>query len=170
VPTTTTNTPSHSHFAAGVRSIAAFEAFKGLVVLLAGFGLLHYIHRDLQALAEELVHHTHLNPARHYPRIFIEAAGRTSDARLRTLAALAFVYSGVRFIEAYGLWRLRAWAEWFAIVSGGIYVPLELYEIFRRPSWLRLVILLLNLVVVAYLARVRWAATKRSQRGSSPAA
>ena len=131
-------------------------------MLLAGFGLLHYIHHDLQALAEELVRHTHLNPARHYPRIFIEAAGRTSDARLRTLAGLAFIYSAGRFIEAYGLWRLRAWAEWFAIVSGSVYVPFELYEIFRRPGWLRFIILLANLLVVAYLARVRWAAAKKS--------
>src|SRR5947207_11079087 len=118
--------------AAGVRAVAFFEALKGTLVLVAGFGLLSLVHRDLEDLAERLVQHSHLNPASHYPRVFIEAAARTSDARLRTLAALAFAYSCVRFVEAYGLWKMRAWAEWFAIISGGLYLPVELYELIER--------------------------------------
>jgi len=50
---------------------------------------------------ERLVRLSHLNPAHHYPRVFIEALANTNDARLRLLAALAFLYAGVRFIEAY---------------------------------------------------------------------
>ena len=84
---------------------------------------------DLQTIAERLVRLGHLNPARHYTRVFIAAASQTSDARLKTLAGLAFLYSIVRFVEAYGLWRMRTWAEWFAIISGGIYIPLEVFEI-----------------------------------------
>ena len=71
---------THAH-ARGVRSIAAFEASKGILVLLVGFGLLHLVHHDLQTIAEKLVRLGHLNPARHYPRVFIDAASRTSDAR-----------------------------------------------------------------------------------------
>ena len=74
--------------------------------------------------------------ARHYPRIFVEAASRTSDARLKTLAALAFVYSIVRFVEAYGLWHIRGWAEWFAIIAGSLFLPVEVYEMFRRATWM----------------------------------
>jgi uncharacterized membrane protein (DUF2068 family) len=107
----------------GVRLIAVFEAAKGALVLIVGFGLLRLVHHDTQAAAEALVRHMHLNPARHYPRIFIEAAAHASDSRLKGLAAFAFLYSAVRGVEAYGLWRLRTWAEWFAIVSGSIYVP-----------------------------------------------
>lgn len=142
--------------ARAIRSIAIFEALKGLVVLAAGFGLLHFVHRDLQALAEELVRHSHLNPAHHYPRVFIEAASRTSPARLRFLAAMAFLYSTVRFIEAYGLWRLRTWAEWFAIASGSIYVPIEIYELIKHATPLRAVVLLVNLFILVYLIYVRW--------------
>ena len=76
--------------------------------------------------------HSHLNPASHYPRVFIEAAAHTSDSRLRTLAALAFVYSTVRFVEAYGLWKMRAWAELSAIISGCVYLPVELYELIEE--------------------------------------
>ena len=154
------------HQMEGVRSIAIFEGFKGLIVLVAGFGLLHFVHSDLQPAAEELVRHSHLDPARHYPRIFIEAASRTSPARMRFLAGMAFLYSTIRFVEAWGLWNLRPWAEWFAIISGSIYVPIEIYELIKHATVIRFAVLVLNLVVVAYLIYVRWSnSSKRTKTG-----
>ena len=91
--------------------------------------------------------HLHLNPARHYPRVFIEAAGRLTDARLWLLAAGAFAYSLLRFAEAYGLWRERAWAEWIGIVSGGVYLPVEVYELVHRPTVLKAALLIVNAVI-----------------------
>jgi uncharacterized membrane protein (DUF2068 family) len=146
----------------GVRAVAFFEALKGTLVVVAGFGLLSLVHRDLEDLAERLVRHSHLNPASHYPRVFIEAAANTSDARLRTLAAMAFAYSTVRFVEAYGLWKMRAWAEWFAIISGCIYLPVELYELIERATLIRAGVLVVNALIVAYLLYVRLSRTGRA--------
>lgn len=103
----------------------------------AGFGLLSLVHHDLQATAERLVRHSHLNPAHHYPRIFIEAASHMNDSRLTSLAALAFLYAAMRFVEAYGLWETKVWAEWFAIIDGSLFLPVEAYEMFRRATWMR---------------------------------
>jgi len=139
----------------GVRAVALFEAAKGSVVLLAGFGLLALLHHDLQAIAEHLVELSHLNPAHRYPTIFIDAMSKMNDSRIMAFAAFAGLYATVRFIEAYGLWRLRAWAEWFAIVSGSIYVPIEIYEVFKHVTWLRVTVLIVNLAIVAYLVYVR---------------
>ena len=69
--------------------VALVEAAKGLLVLLAGFGLLALIHRDVQAVAERLVWHSHLNPAGKYPRIFLDAAQKMTDARLWLFASFA---------------------------------------------------------------------------------
>ena len=138
----------------GVRLIAVFEALKGTLVLVAGFGLLSLVHHDLQAIAELLVRHSHLDPARHYPRVFMEAASHMGDSRLRSLAALAFLYAVVRLVEAYGLWHMRLWAEWFAIIAGSVYLPVEIYEIFKRVTWMRATVLLINVFIVAYLVRV----------------
>jgi len=70
----------------GLRTIALFEAAKGLVVLLAGSGLLLLVHRDVQAMAEQLVSHLHLDPAKRYPRIFLHIVTGATPARLRLLA------------------------------------------------------------------------------------
>jgi len=134
-----------------VRAAALFEAAKGALVLLAGFGLLSLVHHDVQRFAERLVAHAHLNPASRYPRIFVEVAGRATDSRLMVAAAAALVYSAIRFIEAYGLWRVRRWAEWFAAISAGIYVPFELIELRSRFSWLVAATLAANLAIVALM-------------------
>lgn len=137
---------------AGMRTVAIFEAAKAAVVLLAGLGLLALINRDVQAIAESLVRHSHLNPASKYPRIFIDAAERVTDARLWMMAGFAALYAAVRGIEAYGLWKERRWAEWFALASGGIYLPVEVYELFHHVTWIKAVVLLTNLAVVIYMA------------------
>jgi uncharacterized membrane protein (DUF2068 family) len=129
--------------AQGIRTVAAIEAAKGLVVLLAGFGLFALLHRDVQQFAETLVRHAHLNPASHTPRVFIDYAGRLNDARLQQLAAAAF--------EAYGLWFERMWGEGFAAASGAIYLPFELRELIHRPSVLSACLLLVNLGVVLFM-------------------
>ncbi len=140
---------------AGLRSVALFEAAKGTLVILAGFGMVSIVHRNSQQLAEHLVRHLHLNPAKHYPHIFIDAAGRLDDVHIWLLAGGAFLYSLVRFIEAYGLWHSRVWAEWFAILSGAVYVPFEVAGLARRVTGLRTVLLAVNLSVVAYVLLFR---------------
>ena len=134
-----------------LRTVALVEAAKGALVLLVGFGLLSLIHRDVQQFAERLIAHAHLNPAARYPRIFLDMADHVTDGRLQLIAAGAAVYAIVRFIEAYGLWRERRWAEWFAAVSGAIYVPFELLELYRHVNWLSLGVLVMNLTIVAIM-------------------
>ena len=139
----------------GLRAVAAFEAAKGLLEMATGLGLLAFLHRDVQGAAESVVRHLHLNPARHYPRVLIEAATRVTDTRLWLLASGACAYALVRGVEAYGLWRARRWAEWFAILSGAIYLPIEIYELIHHATALKAVILLVNVGIVGYVSLVR---------------
>ena len=87
----------------------------------------------------------------------------SGDARLWLLAAAAAGYATLRFVEAYGLWRKRRWAEWFAVASGGLYIPIELYELSLGMSWVKLSLLAVNAAIVAYLGLV----LRRSRRAPS---
>ncbi|HMK49474.1 MAG TPA: DUF2127 domain-containing protein [Thermodesulfovibrionales bacterium] len=140
------------HIRRGLRIVAFFEAAKGLLVLSAGFGLLAFIHKDLYSVAEELVRYSHLNPARHYPRIFIDAASRMTDNRLWAIALSALLYSVVRFIEAAGLWLQRQWAQWFGFLTSVIFIPLEVFGIAERATWPKVAVLTVNAAIAGYLA------------------
>ena len=67
---------------------------------------------------------------------------------------------------------MRPWAEWFGIVTGGVYIPAEIWEIVKRPTLVRVLALVLNVGIVAYLARVRAldlrARARRDRRRSPP--
>lgn len=143
-----------THQATGLHIVALFEGAKGTLVLLTGFGLLALIHRDLHHAAEELVRRFHMNPAHHYPKIFIDAATHITDTRLWVLSASAILYATVRFVEAYGLWRRQSWAEWFAVLTGGIYIPIEMFELLKGVTWAKVVVLAVNTGIVGYLAYV----------------
>jgi uncharacterized membrane protein (DUF2068 family) len=147
--------------AAGLRTVAAFEALKGLLVLAAGLGLLSLIHRDLETAADRLLHIVHVNPDGHLGEIFLRAARIMRNARLWMAAAAAIAYSLVRFIEAYGLWNGRVWAEWFALVSASLYLPWEVLEALRHSGPFRWALLLSNLAIVLYMARRRAGALRK---------
>lgn len=137
-----------------VRTIALFEAAKGLLVLVAGLGLLSLINRDVEAIAESVVRHSHLNPASHYPKIFLQAAANVTDTHLLLMAGAAALYALVRAVEAYGLWFERRWAEWFALLAGGVFIPVEIYELFHHATWLKVAIFITNVAIVAYMAYI----------------
>jgi len=145
---------SRDHSKGGLRIVAIFEAAKGLLVLLVGCGLLAFIHRDLHIAAEQLVRHSHLNPASRYPQIFLDLADHISDVQLWVMAFSAVFYSVIRFVEAYGLWLQRQWAEWFGLLTGGMYIPIEVFELVRRITWPRVTVLSVNTGIVAYLAYI----------------
>ena len=134
-----------------IRLVALFEAFKGILVLAAATGLLSLVHKDAYSIAAKLVAHMHLNPASRYPQIFLDAASHLQDSRIVLLALGAATYALLRLVEAYGLFRQRAWAEVLAAFSGAVYVPMELFELIHEVTALRITLLLANAVVVAVM-------------------
>jgi len=94
--------------------------------------------------------------------MFLDFADRITEKNLWTAAVILSAYCTLRFVEAYGLWRARPWAEWFALISGTIYLPFEVTELIRHPTPVHAGILIANIIVVGYMAYLRMEA--RTQR------
>ncbi|MEY4489161.1 MAG: hypothetical protein RIQ79_1669 [Verrucomicrobiota bacterium] len=137
-----------------VKSVALFEAAKGVLLVLVGIGAVSLVHRDVRVIAAALVGRLHLNPAQGFAGSFVEAAARITDARLWLIASIGFLYAVFRFIESYGLWFEKVWAEWLAVVSGGLFVPLEIYEVAEKFTRVRVCALIVNLAVVCAMIGV----------------
>ncbi len=158
-----------------MRAVAVFEIIKGGIAVLAGFGALRLLHRDVRALAVELVGRFHLNPEHRIADSFVRAAENVTDKSLWIWAGFAAGYAVFRFVEGYGLWHRRSWAEWLALVSGGIYLPVEIYEVTQRLTWIRVTVLVANIAVVVLMALALLDARKKkaalaSASVSTPAA
>ena len=134
-----------------VRVVAAWEAVKGVLVLLAG-GLATYLLRpDEDRSIDEIVGHFHLNPAGPTSHIFQRALERVGDTQLVLLAVGSLVYALLRFVEAYGLWTEKGWGWILGIVSAALYLPLEIRDMTHRITWIGVGVFVLNLAIVAVL-------------------
>jgi uncharacterized membrane protein (DUF2068 family) len=137
------------HLAAGLRAVATFEAIKGILVLVVGFGLVSFLHHDAQHAVERLIEHLHLNLQNHFQSIFADTLEQLTNMRLWLLSAATLSYAAVRAVEAYGLWHERPWAEWFAALSGGVYIPFEILKLQRHVTGLGVLLLVANVAIVA---------------------
>ena len=139
----------------GLRTVAVLEAAKGVLVLLLGFGVLTLIHQNLHDVAEQLTKFLHANPEGSLARIFSRAANQATDKTLWVLAIGALLYATVRFVEAFGLWWEKEWAQWFSLLSGALYLPGEFYSLLRHPRPLKWGVVLVNLAIVLYMLVLR---------------
>src|SRR5580658_10623851 len=148
--------PKHPGTLPVLRVVASFELAKGMIVLLAACGVLLLIRReDPWDIADSLLKLLHISPDHHFAQVFLDWADSLTAARIWTVAGAGAAYSVLRFVEAYGLWKARAWAEWIALISGAIYLPFEVVELIRRLTLFHLSLLIVNLAVVLYMVYLR---------------
>jgi uncharacterized membrane protein (DUF2068 family) len=142
------------HF--GLRGIALLEAGKGLLAVMVAVWLVSLLHKDIQDVAEHLLNFLHkifrVNPDGHLAREIIRGARRVTRGNLDLWIGGTLLYSTIRFVEAAGLWLEKQWAEWFALVSGCLYLPIEIYELAHHATPVKWAIFATNLLIVAYLA------------------
>jgi len=139
-----------------LRTIAAFEAFKGLAAFAAVLGVLDLMHRDVRHLAIDLIGRFGWSPEAHYPSILLHYADLLPGANVRVLVFVAAAYVVLRLLEAYGLWNDRAWGEWLAALSGALYVPFEVHHLAHLPSLISAAVLAGNVFVVGFMTFLLW--------------
>jgi uncharacterized membrane protein (DUF2068 family) len=136
----------------GVRGVALFEALKGGLAVVGAFWVLSLRHKDLPQVAEHMLRVFHIAPDRHIALAFMHFAEKINGRDIRVVVLLALVYAAIRFTEATGLWLEKEWAEWFAMISGGVYIPYEIAEVLRHHNRMTWAILLINVAIVLYMA------------------
>lgn len=145
-----------------MQAIAVFEAVKGVLAFLLTLGVFSLLHHNIRHIALNIIGHFGLEPTQHYPMIFLHWVDIVSDINKLQLFALACAYITLRFVESYGLWHERVWAEWLAALSGGIYMPFEAQHLWHIPSWSNILVFIFNALMVGYLTYQLWQQRKRA--------
>ncbi|MFL6591741.1 MAG: DUF2127 domain-containing protein [Luteimonas sp.] len=148
--------PGHPHYDPsprahpGLHVIALIEAVKGVLAIIAGSGLVILGPAPLQRWIHVLIARFQLDPEHGALALF---AAKISQGAVHLAAAAVVAYGLLHLFEAWGLWRARVWASWLGCVAAALYLPLDLYALWRHPGWPALAVLAINLVVVWVLAR-----------------
>ena len=76
----------------------------------------------------------------------------TTDPRILTYLAIGCAaYAAIEVLEGVGLWLLKRWGEYFAMIATSIGLPFEIWDLSHKVTWLRMVAFLVNLGLVVYL-------------------
>ena len=134
----------------GLRMIAVIEAIKGLLALSAASGLELLGPVPLKRWVHELIERFQLEP-NHGAMAWLANAINPDSVHLA--AAAVGTYAILHLIEAWGLWRDKAWASWLGCIAASIYLPFDIYALVRHPGWIPVAVLAINVLVVWVLAR-----------------
>ena len=135
----------------GLMLIGVFKLFKAAALVALGFGALHYLHHDLAGQVAHLIDALRADPHNHYLIWLMEKVSKLDDHRLRQLSVGTFFYAGLFSCEGVGLLLRKRWAEYFTVIATSSFLPIEIYEIIVHPGEAKVLVLLLNVAIVAYL-------------------
>jgi len=132
--------------------IGIFKLVKGLALLIAGFGLLRLLHRDVEVVVRHWVNVLRVDPDNRHIHKALTKVFNVTPKQLRELSVGTFIYGGIFLTEAAGLLTRRHWAEYMTLISTALFLPLEFWEMHLHFTMLKLAVTLVNLAIVWYLA------------------
>lgn len=145
-----------------LRLIATFKLVKAALLIVVGISALKLIHTDIGSWLTEWVVRFGLDPGGMRVGRFLLKAAELTPNRLKEVGVGSLVYSALFITEGIGLWLLKRWAEWLTVIITASLIPVEIYEIHRHLTPARILLLLINLGVLAYLVN-----RIRSDRGAA---
>jgi uncharacterized membrane protein (DUF2068 family) len=130
-----------------LRLIGAFKLAKSVLLIVAAIATLRLMSGDFDETVLEWAHRFHVAPGNQMVQRLLEV----QPAQLGLVAAVLSMYSVMYLIEGLGLILLKHWAEWMTIVTTSGLVPVEIFELVRKPSRTKVAALIVNLAIIAYL-------------------
>ncbi len=134
----------------GLHAIALFEGAKGVLALAIAGGLLAVGPQRLRDAVHAAI--VRFVPGAE-PGAITQFLDRINPESVHVAALLIAVYAAMRLLEAWGLWRARAWASWLGCIGSAAYLPLDVYALYHHPGWHTWALLVVNLAIVWALWR-----------------
>ena len=117
-----------------------------------GIGALSLLHEDAAAQVTEWIARLGVDPQNHFIHKLISRLWNVDDKKLEAISAGTFFYAALMLTEGLGLALRKRWAEYFTLVVTSSFVPLEVYELSRHFSAMKIFVIVGNLAIIVYLA------------------
>ncbi|HTJ01122.1 MAG TPA: DUF2127 domain-containing protein [Dongiaceae bacterium] len=131
--------------------IVAIKLVKGALLVLLALGFFTLANRDLASGFDSLLRWVHLDPENKFFGAIGDRLETITPANVRHVASGAFLFGAFLLVSGSGLLFRVSWAIWLAIGESAFFIPIEVFELLRRPSWALSCVLVVNLIIVCYL-------------------
>ena len=141
----------------GFLMIAVWKLMRGVflvgVALWASAGIYETSSEDATShFFWRWVHWQHLAGSHQFVREFLVRHGIMQEGSMKWICLFSGVYSIKLFIEGFGLWFEKVWAPYLVVILTTAFIPVEIYKLAMQPTVPVQVALVLNFIVVGYLA------------------
>lgn len=136
-----------------LRAIAVFKFCKAVLLAATALATLNLLRPSVAGAVQDWAQRIPLGDDQGLVQRVLGWVSGLGPQRIAALGAGALAYATLFTVEGVGLWRERRWAEWLTVVATSSLVPLEIWEVERHPIVSRVLLLLINLAIVAYLVR-----------------
>jgi uncharacterized membrane protein (DUF2068 family) len=143
-----------------LRALAIERWGRGVIIALLGVGvfrlkstqvsLQELFDRDVSSL-KPFFDQIHFNVQDSSTVNAIEKVLNAKPSTLNLIATGLLLYGGLQILEGIGLWSLKRWGEYVAVVGTTLFIPLEIYEVTEKATWLKIAVLIINVAAVLYL-------------------
>jgi uncharacterized membrane protein (DUF2068 family) len=134
-----------------IRAIALFKIVKGTLLLALAAGAFSLLGRNAAARVTDWVNRLRVDPENRWLHAMIAKLAIADPKTLEEAEVGTFVYAGLTLAEGVGLALRRRWGESITVAATGAFIPLEIAELVRHVSAVRLGLLALNVAIVGYL-------------------
>jgi hypothetical protein len=143
---------SRQRLSGGFLSIIAFKYFKGVVFLFAGIVAMRLARVDPLPRAEEIARFLRSSPENELVRWISSGTPRQMIGIGVLSLFVGMIFTAEATLLAFRIW----WSTYFTIGLTTLGIPLEFFEIIRRPEgFRRYLILAVNAAILVYLWRRR---------------
>ena len=142
---------SHSRGDGALLVIAIFKFVKGALLLALAFGALTLLHKDVASEVEYWLDQLRIDPDNKFIGVLLSKLQLVHTKELKEISALGAAYAALFLTEGTGLLFRKRWAEWLTIIATSSLMPIEVYELVKEFTGVRLLALLINAAVVLYL-------------------
>ena len=143
-----------------LRLLAVERGIRGVLLVALAYGVYRFegAQDSLQRVFDDYL--PRLRPIAEHAGVDLQSTGPVrliekalaADPHTLTLVSLGVLaYGALELLEAVGLWWMKRWGEYVAVVGTAVFIPLEIYELLERVTWLRVVAFALNLFAVVYI-------------------
>jgi uncharacterized membrane protein (DUF2068 family) len=144
--------PRHPHDPV-IRLIALLKLAKAVLLIAVGVGALSIHHGEPRNWISDWVHAIAVDPHGKYVNRLLAKIGSLDAHQLREIGIGSLLYAAVFLVEGVGLMLRKVWAELLTVIVTTSFIPLEIYELVEHKSWAKVVVIMVNALVVAYLLR-----------------
>jgi uncharacterized membrane protein (DUF2068 family) len=134
--------------------IAVYKLLQALLFVAIGVGALRLLHQDIDDVLTRVASDLRFNPEGRFVNFVLDRALLLDDPMLRRIGLAAFCYAAVGLLEGIGLYLEKAWGEYLTLIITASFLPLEIHEILRRLTWVRVGLLVVNVLVLLYLLKM----------------